>query len=229
MDRKYIIIGLLIVIFILICAIMLVSVGNSRAYQNFTCDDTGTSLEVPADLKVRQDNSNHGIRYTVMSTPDGDIVIQRSVGDNPYMGEGMSGASDLLNSYDGDKVNGVEIHTCSRTVKNDATGEVIMVSSNRGDNETVEHIINSIKWGNKTVSSSDAGDSAHVSSASSEPSAYAYKADGTPMYSQDEVDDYMLHKYGMVNYHVGDNGYIDMDEPGYDDAGHRLEDENTSF
>ena len=86
-----------------------------------------------------------------MSTSDGDIVIQRSVGDNPYMGEGMSGASDLLNSYDGDKVNGVEIHTCSRTVKNDATGEVIMASSNRGGNETVEHIVNSIKCGSKRL------------------------------------------------------------------------------
>ena len=42
------------------------------------------------------------------------------------------------------------------------------------------------------------------------------------MYSQDEVSKYMEDKYGKVNYHVGDNGYIDMDEPGYDDAGHRL-------
>ena len=54
----------------------------------------------------------------------------------------------------------------------------------------------------------------------SQPSAYAYKSDGTPMYSQAEVDQYMANKYGMVNYHVGSNGYIDMDEPGYDDAGH---------
>lgn len=52
------------------------------------------------------------------------------------------------------------------------------------------------------------------------PSAYAYQSDGTPMYSQSEVDNYMLNKYGMVNYHVGSNGYIDMDEPGFDDAGH---------
>ncbi len=58
------------------------------------------------------------------------------------------------------------------------------------------------------------------SSASSSPSAYAYKSDGTPMYSQGEVDRYMYNKYGMVDYHVGSNGYVDMDEPGYDDAGH---------
>lgn len=58
------------------------------------------------------------------------------------------------------------------------------------------------------------------SSSSSTPSAYAYKSDGTPMYSQAEVDRYMYNKYGSVNYHVGSNGYVDMDEPGYDDAGH---------
>lgn len=65
-------------------------------------------------------------------------------------------------------------------------------------------------------------ESSSSSSSSSAPSAYAYKSDGTPMYSQAEVDSYMLNKYGMVDYHVGSNGYIDMDEPGYDDAGNRL-------
>lgn len=56
----------------------------------------------------------------------------------------------------------------------------------------------------------------------SAPTPYAYKSDGTPMYSQSEVDSYMLNKYGMVNYHVGSNGYIDMDEPGFDDAGNYI-------
>ena len=60
------------------------------------------------------------------------------------------------------------------------------------------------------------------SSQSSEPTPYAYKSDGTPMYSQSEVSDYMLNKYGMVDYHVGSNGYIDMDEPGFDDAGNYI-------
>lgn len=60
------------------------------------------------------------------------------------------------------------------------------------------------------------------SSTQSAPTPYAYKSDGTPMYSQSEVDNYMYNKYGYVNYHVGSNGYIDMDEPGYDDAGHYI-------
>ena len=56
---------------------------------------------------------------------------------------------------------------------------------------------------------------------SSEPqrTAYAYKSDGTPMYSQAEVDSYMYNKYGSVNYHLQDNGYVNLDEPGFDDKG----------
>lgn len=54
----------------------------------------------------------------------------------------------------------------------------------------------------------------------SAPTAYAYQSDGTPMYSQSEVDRYMSHKYGPgTNYHIGSNGYVDMDEPGFDNTG----------
>ena len=61
---------------------------------------------------------------------------------------------------------------------------------------------------------------AESTQSSSGPTPYAYKSDGTPMYSQAEVDSYMLNKYGMVNYHLNDNGYVNLDEPGFDDAGH---------
>ena len=42
------------------------------------------------------------------------------------------------------------------------------------------------------------------------------------MYSQAEVDAYMGQKYGLVNYHIKENRYIDLDEPGYDDAGNPI-------
>ncbi len=71
-----------------------------------------------------------------------------------------------------------------------------------------------------TIKEEEVAEAQSSSSSSSTPSAYAYKSDGTPMYSQAEVDRYMLNKYGMVDYHIGSNGYVDMDEPGYDDAGH---------
>ena len=58
----------------------------------------------------------------------------------------------------------------------------------------------------------------------SAPTAYAYQSDGTPMYSQSEVDRYMSHKYGPgTNYHIGSNGYVDMDEPGFDNAGNWID------
>jgi len=90
-----------------------------------------------------------------MSTADGNIVIERQVGDNHYIDDTLEGARDLLNSYNGDNVNGVTVHTYSRTAKNEATGEVILVTSNNGDNETVDHIINSIIWGNNTVKANE--------------------------------------------------------------------------
>ena len=58
--------------------------------------------------------------------------------------------------------------------------------------------------------------------AQSQPSVYAYQSDGTPMYSQAEVDSYMYNKYGLVNYHIKENRYIDMDEPGFDDKGNYI-------
>ena len=42
------------------------------------------------------------------------------------------------------------------------------------------------------------------------------------MYSQEEVDNYVQSKYGAVNYHIQDNGYINIDDPGYTDDGARV-------
>lgn len=51
------------------------------------------------------------------------------------------------------------------------------------------------------------------------PQVYAYKSDGTPMYSQEEVNNYVQSKYGTVNYHIQDNGYINLDDSRYTDDG----------
>ena len=61
--------------------------------------------------------------------------------------------------------------------------------------------------------------SSQSQSSQSQPSVYAYKSDGTPMYSAAEVESYMYNKYGPVNYHIKSNGYVDLDEPGFDDKG----------
>lgn len=200
MERNRIIIIVLLIIIIVILSgiIMVTFMGNSHAYKNFTCNDTGTVFEVPVDLKVRQDMSAAGIRSTVMSTADGNIVIERQVGNNPYIDDTMEGASDLLNSYDGDNVNGVTLHTCSRTAKNEATGEVILVTSNTGDNETVEHIINSIKWGNNTVN-------ATVDSSSSVAPVQNTNNNSDKQFTQEDLD--MARDEGYINGY--DDSYYD--------------------
>ena len=207
MNKNYlIIVGILIIIACLIIGIAFTMMNNVNAYTNFTCNDTGTRFEVPVDLKVRQDMSVEGIRSTTMSTPDGDIVIERQVGDNPYIDDTLEGARDLLNSYNGDKVNGIELHTCSRTAKNEATGEVIMVTSNSGDNETVEHIINSIKWGNKTVSNNNTSSNSVSSSVSSNVSSSDNDSDDKAKYTADDLKN------------ARDMGYTDGYFDGYDDS-----------
>ncbi|WP_296883980.1 hypothetical protein, partial [uncultured Methanobrevibacter sp.] len=94
-----------------------------------------------------------------------------------------------------------------------------VISKNK---DIVSHIIDSIIWGKKEVAVQQNNNGGDSSASSEGPSAYAYKSDGTPMYSEKEVNEYMSNKYGMVEYHVGDNGYIDMDEPGFDDAGNKI-------
>ena len=51
------------------------------------------------------------------------------------------------------------------------------------------------------------------------PKVVAYKSDGTPMYSQAEVDNYVQSKYGTSSYHIQDNGYINLDDSRYTDDG----------
>jgi ABC-type Na+ efflux pump permease subunit len=82
-----------------------------------------------------------------------------------------------------------------------------------GDNATQKLTIKA-KQATQTESSSSSSQSSQ-----SQPAVYAYRSDGSPMYSQAEVDQYMYNKYGPVNYHIKSNGYVDMDEPGFDDKG----------
>lgn len=55
-----------------------------------------------------------------------------------------------------------------------------------------------------------------------EKTVVAYKSDGTPMYSQEEVSRYVKSKYGAVNYHIQSNGYIALDDPHYTADGRRI-------
>ena len=222
MDSKNIIIAILAVVIILLCAgiAYVMFFQDNTEYITMSLVEQGTTAEVPNDMTVKSNNSG------ILVLEDDNTIIVSFNSEGQGIGE-IEAFADIKNPIFGNAYEGnVTIKdptiagcrltgecTAVLTGNNDTHDNIIVISKNRN---IVDHIINSIQW--RAPPSSD--DDTSSQTTSSQPSAYAYKSDGTPMYSQSEVDSYMHNKYGEVNYHVGDNGYIDMDEPGYDDAGH---------
>jgi len=91
-------------------------------------------------------------------------------------------------------------------------------------NETPKPVANQTNSTSNT-SSSVSVESVNTETVQPEPQkkAYAYKSDGTPMYSYQEVSNYIYNKYGPgMRWHIQDNGYISLDTPGYTSDGRRL-------
>lgn len=227
MNKNYLIIAILAAVIAVLCiGIGYVLFAEHTEYMTTTIPESGTVLEIPKDMTVKSNTS--GI---IVLENDNTIVIlfnSANKGLAELMAYATIKSSIFGNNGEGNiTLNNPRIAACSLDGEcnaflmgnNDTHDNIIVVSK---DKKIVNHIIASIKWGIKTESSENT-DSADTSETSnSQPTAYAYKSDGTPMYSQSEVDDYMLNKYGMVDYHVGENGYIDMDEAGYDNAGNPI-------
>ena len=230
MNKQYLIIGILGIIIVLLCfGIAYTLLAEHTEYVSVNLVENGSTMEIPKDMVIKSNNSESGI---VVLENDNTIVILFNSA-NKGLAQIMSFA-EIKNPIFGSEYSGnvtlkdPTIAGCSLAgecnavyLGNNETNDNIIVISK--DKNIVDHIINSIKW----VAVADSGEEASVAedtSANTQPSAYAYKSDGTPMYSQQEVSDYMMNKYGMVDYHVGENGYIDMDEPGFDDAGNKIED-----
>ena len=226
MDKNYLIIGILSIILALLCVGMgYMFFVNQTEYVSTNIGESGTVIEIPDDMIIK--SNNNGI--TVLEDDNTIIIFFNSA--NKSLPE-LVGYGAIKNSIFGNNTNGIvtinnpNIAGYSLDGKcygvfignNDTHDNIIVISKNK---DIVNYIINSIIWGNKTSSSDDI-DTTSNKNANSQPSAYAYKSDGTPMYSQKEVDDYMLHKYGYVNYHIGHNRYIQMDEPGYDSVGNPI-------
>lgn len=221
MDQKYIIIGLVAVIVLLGAGLSYtLFFANNTEYVDISLVSGGTTVSIPDDMTIKSntngiqvyENSNTiVISFNSAGKSEDDILAFTNI-MNPIFGNVSNGTVTVNNpTVAGCSLSG----ECQATyVSNDDTQDSIIVISK--SNDILTHIVNSIQWhAVKTDTSSDSG-----SSSSSGPTALAYKSDGTPMYSQAEVSRYMANKYGDVNYHIGGNGYIDMDEPGYDDAGH---------
>lgn len=225
MNKKHVIIVVLSIIVVVLCLGIAYNLLDEKTeYITVNVVENGTSMEIPTDMVVKSNNSDSGI--IVLESKNTIIILFNSADKgipqilafseikNPIFGNEFSGNVTLNDPT----VAGCSLKGECNAVfvgNNETHDNIIVISKNK---DIVNHIINSIRWGAK-VDADVSGDNAAVDAS---PSAFAYKADGTPMYSQSEVDNYMKNKYGLVNYHVGENGYIDMDEPGFDDAGNRI-------
>lgn len=93
--------------------------------------------------------------------------------------------------------------------------------SNQNANNNISQVANVSNTTPNNTTQAEDNSVKQVSTEKEKPKAYAYKSDGTPMYSQSEVDRYVSNKYGSVDgYHIQDNGYVNLDDSRYTDDGH---------
>ncbi len=198
MENKNIIIIMLVIIVILAAAIGFVMFNSAFAKEK-------SVVKITSDEK-QEEGGSLAVRLTDLS-------------DNPI-------DKEVVNVVVKDKKGDVVV---DNVVKTDEKGKAKMsIDLKKGQyNVSVSFAGNDKFQGDNatqklTIKEKEAeqAETTSSSSSSSQPTAYAYKSDGTPMYSQAEVDQYMYNKYGSVNYHLQDNGYVNLDEPGFDDAGH---------
>ena len=197
MENKQIVIILLIVIVILAAAIGFVLFSQATAKNS-------TVVKITSDAK-----QNEGGKLSVKLTDLSDNPIEKEI------------VNVKITNKNGEVV-------VDDVVKTDANGNAkldldlkkgkydVNVTFEGNDKYASDNDTQKLTIKEKEVATAESQSS---SSSQSQPSVYAYRSDGSPMYSQAEVDQYMYNKYGMVNYHIKSNGYIDMDEPGFDDKG----------
>lgn len=194
MENKHIIIILLIVIVVLAAAIGVVLFNQANA-------KNPTVVKITSDKKLTE-GKDLSIKLTDLSeNPINNEIVSVKITDK----NGKLVVDDVV------KTNSKGNAKLSLDLKKGKYDVAVDYGGNdnyTGDNDTQKLTIKE-KEATQTQSQSS----------QSQPSVYAYQSDGTPMYSQAEVDSYMYYKYGPVNYHIKENRYIDLDEPGFDDKG----------
>jgi ABC-type Na+ efflux pump permease subunit len=197
MENKHIIIILLIVIVILAAAIGFTLFNQSSKEASIVKITSANKLEEGKDLSIKlTDLKENPIQKEIVSIKITDKKGKTVVDD--VVNTDAKGKAKYTLDLDKGKYDVVIVYEGN--------------NSYAGDNDTQK----------LTIKEKEAAQAESSSSSSSSPTPYAYKSDGTPMYSQAEVDSYMLNKYGMVNYHLNDNGYVNLDEPGFDDKGNYI-------
>lgn len=194
MENKHIIIILLIVIVVLAAAIGVVLFNQANA-------KNPTVVKITSDKKLTE-GKDLSIKLTDLSeNPINNEIVSVKITDK----NGKLVVDDVV------KTNSKGNAKLSLDLKKGKYDVAVDYGGNdnyTGDNDTQKLTIKE-KEATQTQSQSS----------QSQPSVYAYQSDGTPMYSQAEVDSYMYYKYGPVSYHIKENKYIDLDEPGFDDKG----------
>jgi hypothetical protein len=212
-----IVLAIVIITSLLIIGGAYVSKNNDKEFKTYAFSDTCT-VELPTWINFNEGagdiNSNANIAgSSVSSTTKAlfgnsevmQITYSKSVVDGQVVGVDLNDAMNV-------DVGGKKVYT--RTVMSEETGESVSVM---GENETlVNYIAEHAKFNGKT---GDNKTNDNNSQTDNQKQAIAYKSDGTPMYSQAEVDSYVKSKYGDVNYHTQGNGYIALDDPSYTSDG----------
>ena len=214
---------LLIVLVIVVIASILIFASafttNDKSFKTYNFSST-CSLELPSWISFNDGagdiNSNSNIAGSSVSSTTKALFGNSEVMQITYSKGVVDGHAVGVNLNDSVNVdvNGKKVYT--RMVMSEETGESVSVM---GENQTlVNYIADHVKFNGKNINNTTDNSS---QSNNNQKKALAYKSDGTPMYTQSEVDQYMLNKYGMVDYHIQGNGYINLDEPGYTDDGRR--------
>lgn len=143
MEKNHkMIIGISVLIVIVLMSVGIFAASNASSYKTITFNDTGTTLSAPDSMELKTQLDQDGILSETYATSDGNIQIERRAIHNPFVAQILKCAAD-----DGKSVKST---ASSKIVKNESTGETFMIVSMNGDNQTVDRIAKSIKWG-KTI------------------------------------------------------------------------------
>ena len=212
-----ILLAITVVAAILIIAGAVTTNNNNHGFTTYNFSSS-CSVELPNWISFNDGagdiNSNSNIAGSSVSSVTKALFGNSEVMQITYSKSVVDGQSVGMNLDDSINVNtnGKQVYT--RIVMSEETGESVSVM---GENQTlVNYIADHVKFNGKNANNTN-----NTTQNDNQKKALAYKSDGTPMYTQAEVDQYMLTKYGMVDYHIQDNGYISLDEPGYTSDGHR--------
>jgi hypothetical protein len=199
---------------LIILIIIVLAIGIAGAAYLLYHPEKEQTLQVK-DLKIEKGESNlYKLKGHVTLLKDFDYLEARIIFyDEHNTIVGQSYAWNMLNPSKGNTIDlgGSPPSTCSGTPKYAVVSFYDIAGGNKPVANFTVQINNTTSTANNTTNTS----TSTSSSSSNSPTIYAYKSDGTPMYSKTEADNYMLKKYGTDKYKKQKNGYIDPDSVRY--------------